>query len=179
MDQKHSGLLLVLEDNRSALLRFLISRTRDAALAEDLLQDVWVKIAAAHPAGPIDSPVAYIYKMCENAVRDAKRSDARKLARETLWSETDAGLDGDRTDQLTPEKIAIERDNLKHVLAELETLPERTRQILIDFRLGGMTQKEIASNLEISISAVEKHLQRAYQKIIEYRQKNDAGINGS
>ena len=75
-----------------------------------------------------------------------------------------------------PEKIAIERDQLRHMLREIEKLPERTRQIFIDFRLNDITQKQIAANLGISISAVEKHLQRAYRVVMDCREKDDAGL---
>lgn len=173
-----SGLSQVFEDNRSALLRFLTARTRDPSLAEDLLQDVWIKIDAHTPSGPIDNPLGYLFKTCENVVRDAKRSEIRKLARETLWSENQSDFVAQRSDQLTPEKIALEHDQLKHAFLELEKLPDRTRQIFIDFRLNEITQKDIAANLDISISAVEKHLQRAYRVIMDYRKKDDAGLDG-
>ena len=177
MQPNRSGLLQVFEDKRSTLLRFLTARTRDPSLAEDLLQDVWIKIDTHEACGPIDNPLAYLFKICENTVRDAKRSAARKLARETLWLEAGSGLTAERSDQLTPEKITIERDQLKHMLLELQKLPERTRQVFIDFRVNEISQKEIAANLDISVSAVEKHLQRAYRVIMDYREKNDAGLN--
>lgn len=175
MQPDRSGLSQVFDDSRAALLRFLTARTRDPALAEDLLHDVWIKISTGDQSGPIEKPTGYLYKICENVVRDARRSETRKRARETLWSGADIGVE--RSDDLTPEKIALERDQLNKLLVELEKLPDRTRQIIIDFRINEITQREIASNLGISISAVEKHLQRAYRVLMEYREKNDAGLN--
>jgi RNA polymerase sigma-70 factor (ECF subfamily) len=60
-------------------------------------------------------------------------------------------------------------------------MPERTRAIFLDFRVHEIPQKEIADQHAISISAVEKHLQRAYRVIREYRNKmenDDAGGAG-
>ena len=181
MDQRHSGLLFVFEENRQPLLRFLMARTRNAALAEDLLQNVWIKIQDLEHAQPVENPLAYLFKSCENAARDAKRSAARKIARETLWAEQDGLHVSGGQDNLTPEKIAMERDNLRAVLAELEKMPERTRAIFLDFRVQEIPQQEIADQYAISISAVEKHLQRAYRVIREYRgkmEKDDAGGAG-
>lgn len=175
MQPDRSGLSQVFDDSRAALLRFLTARTRDPALAEDLLHDVWIKISTGDHSGPIEKPAGYLYKICENVVRDARRSEMRKRARETLWSGADIGVE--RSDDLTPEKIALERDQLNKLLLELEKLPDRTRQIIIDFRINEITQREIAGNLGISISAVEKHLQRAYRVLMDYREKNDAGLN--
>lgn len=177
MQSDRSGLLQVLEDNRAMLLRFLTARTRDPSLAEDLLQDIWIKIDSHAVSGPIDNPSGYLFKMCENMVRDARRSEDRKRARETAWLEAGSDPVAERSDPLSPEKIMIERDELRHMLRELDKLPDRTRQIVIDFRLNDITQKQIAANLGISISAVEKHLQRAYRVIMDYREKNDAGLN--
>jgi RNA polymerase sigma factor (sigma-70 family) len=177
LQSDRSGLLQVLEDNRAMLLRFLTARTRDPSLAEDLLQDIWIKIDSHAVSGPIDNPSGYLFKMCENMVRDARRSEDRKRARETAWLEAGSDPVAERSDPLSPEKIMIERDELRHMLRELDKLPDRTRQIVIDFRLNDITQKQIAANLGISISAVEKHLQRAYRVIMDYREKNDAGLN--
>ena len=47
----------------------------------------------------------------------------------------------------------------------LDGLPERTRIIFRRFRIDGEPQRVIAGELGISISAVEKHLARAYQAI--------------
>ncbi|GAB5486741.1 MAG: hypothetical protein Pars2KO_03110 [Parasphingorhabdus sp.] len=160
------------------LLRFLTARTRDAAVAEDLLQDIWIKLNDGKQTGPIESPLSYLYKTCENAVRDAKRSEIRKVARETVWSEQGAIDTAGGQDHLSPEKIVVERDRLQHALEELEKLPERTRDIFIDFRINEVAQKEIAVQHNISISAVEKHLQRAYRVIKTYREKIDAGLEG-
>lgn len=175
LNQIQAGLLEVFDENRQLLLRFLTARTRDPAAAEDLLQDIWIKLNEGQRSGPIDSPLAYLYKTCENAVRDAKRSEIRKTARETLWSEQGAIDTSGGQDNLTPEKITVERDRLRHVLNELESLPERTRKIFVDFRINEITQKEIADQHSISISAVEKHLQRAYRVVRIYREKLDAG----
>lgn len=147
------------------------------ALAEDLLQDVWIKITTGSQSGPIDNPLAYLYKMCEYTARDAHRSKTRQLARETLWSEAGSNFSAERSDNLTPEKITIERDQLRAALSELEKLPDRTREIFIDFRINEISQKEIARSQNISISAVEKHLQRAYQVINKFRKNNDAGLD--
>lgn len=178
MDQERSGLSAIFEKNRQILMRFMVARTRDTALAEDLLQDIWLKIQDVDRAQPIGNPLSYLFKSCENAVRDAKRSDARKLARETLWVEQgDSHVSGGR-DQLTPERIAIERDHLRSVYAELNKLPDRTREIFLSFRVHEKPQQDIANHYNISISAVEKHLQRAYRVIRDYRKKienDDAG----
>ena len=52
-------------------------------------------------------------------------------------------------------------------------MPDRTAQILKMYRLDGLSQKAIANSLELSLSAVEKHLQRAYRKLLVLREELD------
>lgn len=53
-------------------------------------------------------------------------------------------------------------------------MPVRTAQILKMYRLDGVSQKDIADHLDLSLSAVEKHLQRAYRKLLLLREQLDA-----
>ena len=48
-------------------------------------------------------------------------------------------------------------------------MPERTADILRRYRVEGQSQKVIAEQIGISLSAVEKHLQRAYRVLLELR----------
>jgi RNA polymerase sigma-70 factor (ECF subfamily) len=51
---------------------------------------------------------------------------------------------------------------------------ERTDHIFRRHRVEGASQKEIAKELGISLSAVEKHLQKAYRALIDLRRRLDA-----
>ena len=55
----------------------------------------------------------------------------------------------------------------------LDALPERTRTIFRRFRIDGEPQRLIADELGISVSAVEKHLARAYQAIADVKLRLD------
>ena len=59
------------------------------------------------------------------------------------------------------ERLLIIRENLTEVLACLDELGERTKNIFILFRLEGMRHKGIAAFYGISISTVEKHVMTA------------------
>ena len=55
----------------------------------------------------------------------------------------------------------------------ISRLPERTHAILRAYRFDGTPRKEIAVNEGISVSAVEKHLHRAYKAIESVREEID------
>ena len=60
--------------NRQALQRFLQARLRGKGDPEDILQDLWVKLESLE-TGPVTEPLAYLYRMTENLVRDRHRAE--------------------------------------------------------------------------------------------------------
>lgn len=160
-----NGLAAVLAENRPVLLRFLERRLGSHAEAEDVLQTLWIKLAERPPTGPIADPLAYLFKMSENAARDMRRAEGRRHVREERWVEAGGAPDAE-TVEPSPEQQAIDRDDLRVIEARLARLPERTRRLFIAFRLDGTPQKDLARQDGISVSAVQKHLQRAYRAVL-------------
>ena len=164
-----SGLVAVFLANRPALLRFLQARGAGPA-AEDLLQELWVK-ASAGAGQPLADPLAYLYRMAANLVLDHRRGELRRARREEAWAEGDP-LPSDLS---SGERTAMSRDELRLVEAALAELGERTDAIFRRFRIDGLSQRQIADELGISLSAVEKHLQKAYRALVALRRRIDAG----
>src|SRR5262249_16307963 len=64
-------------------------------------------------------------------------------------------------EEMSPERVLGYEQELERVLAALQQLPERTRDVLLLTRLELMRQTEVAEMFAISVSAVEKHIARA------------------
>ena len=163
LDMVASGLNAVLIAQRSALLRFL--RARGAGVeAEDVLQELWLKIDRLEGEGPIADPRAYLFRMADNLMHDRVRANMRRSNREQAWSDTGYEMKG-RDETPSPEQALLARQRLRQVELALATLGERTQNIFRRFRIDGETQSRIAQEEGISLSAVEKHLQRAYRTL--------------
>lgn len=159
-----SGLLAVFVETRAALLRFLQLRGASAADAEDILQDLHLKLVTEQ-LGPVAQPRAYLYKMAANRFLLFRRTADRRTRREEDWIEVHGGIDGERDERPSIEAELIAREQLAVLQRVLDGLPERTRMIFRRFRVEGEAQRGIAEDLGISVSAVEKHLARAYAEI--------------
>lgn len=166
-----SGLSGVFEANRRALHRFLAARRVQPDEVDDILQEIFLRIRTT-PTGPISDPLAYLYRMADNLVIDLHRSQGRRARREEAWTATHRG-DGEVDRQPSAEEVLIAKEQLTHIRQTLLRLPERTLLIFRRFRLEGVGQRQIAAELGISVSAVEKHLQRAYHVLLEARSKFD------
>ncbi len=153
------------------LLRLLTARLGNASDAEDVLQDLWIKLETSAP-GPISQPAAYLFRMANNLAFDRRRSAMRSSARDTEW--VDAQATADEVPGI--EQALIARERLAHVEAALAALPERTARIFKLFRFEGRAQKDIAVELGISLSSVEKLLRQAYHAIHDSGREHVTGI---
>ncbi|MDB5687364.1 MAG: polymerase subunit sigma-24 [Rhizorhabdus sp.] len=171
------GLEAVFLDNRPALLRFLSARGAGPD-AEDLLQELWMK-ASVGQAGPIGNPLAYLYRMADNLMLDRRRAAQRRVRRDDAWNDLAGGTMPGIADQPSPERVLIAREALRSVEQRLAALGDRTAAIFKAHRVEGIAQRDIAASAGISLSAVEKHLQKAYRVLVEMRDDPDAELPGA
>jgi RNA polymerase sigma-70 factor (ECF subfamily) len=159
--------------SRSALLRFMQLRGVSSDEAEDLMQDLYLKLEGL-TVGPIAEPRAYLYRMADNLLLDRRRAAIRRARREERWSQAGPGSLGSPGDQATAADDALIAQQQLHIVeSALGSLPERTVEIFRRFRIEGERQKHIAAELGISVSAVEKHLQRAYDVVLAIKAQSD------
>ena len=162
-----SGLRSVFLTERPMLLRLLTARLGNRDDAEDVLQDLWLKLETL-PSGPVAQPAAYLFRMANNLAFDRRRSAQRHATRDTEWLSV----------QTTPEEMPtmeddlIARQRLRQVEAAIDALPERTARVFRLFRFEGRQQKAIAAELGLSLSSVEKLLQQGYRAIHDALRKN-------
>lgn len=168
-----SGLLQTFFEIRAALYRFVIVRGATEAEAEDILQEMSVKLAT-EKVGPVAEPRAYLYKMASNHFQLHRRTEQRRTRREAHWVDAHSGVEKEVDPQASAEQTLIHREQLSLLRAVLGRLPERTRWIFDRFRIDGEPQRQIAQELGVSVSAVEKHLSKAYQEIASVRGLMDA-----
>lgn len=142
------GLQSILMSHRAALARYLRARMRGDGDVEDILQDLWLKVSSLE-TGPVAEPLAYLYRMAENLVRDRVRSSVRRNLREAEWTngEIDGTADAAVDSQPTPERILLARDHLNRLDARIDALPDRASQIFRLVRIEGTPQKEVAASL--------------------------------
>jgi RNA polymerase sigma-70 factor (ECF subfamily) len=158
------GLLGILVELRPALLRYVMLRGASGDEAEDILQEVYLKLSTSD-LGPVAEPRAYLYRMTNNHFLGHRRQAGRRARREEDWVAAEGGEDREVDEQPSAETRLIAREQLAILQGVVDRLPDRTRVIFRRFRIEGDPQRQIAADLGISVSAVEKHLTRAYEAI--------------
>jgi RNA polymerase sigma-70 factor (ECF subfamily) len=124
--------------------------------AADLVQDAYAKLMGLETWRGLASPKAYALTMIRNlAIQKLRR--ARVVSIRQI-----AGLDaGDLADEApNAQRQTIDREQLRRLLKAVERLPDRCRQIVIMRRFEDKPPQEIARQLGLSLSTLEKRLAR-------------------
>lgn len=140
---------------RPVLMAYLLRRLHNHAEAEDLTQEVFVRLAAQERL-EMQKPEGYIFQIAANLLRDrSRRNRVRSDYREDL-ARSEGGVD-----TLDPLRIAADREELALIRAAIADLPERTRNIFILNRLENVDRRVLADSFGVSLSTVDRELARA------------------
>ena len=142
------------------LKSFIARRVSNPADAEDLAQDVLCKIYAnVHQLSGPAKVHAWLFQIARNAIVDYYRNGDRKLEFHDELPETPA-ID-EQFDQDAEEEV------LSWLAPMTNELPEKYRQALQLADFQGLTQKDLAEKLDISLSGAKSRVQRGREKLRE------------
>ena len=155
-----ADLVAAYEQHHDAIYGFLRRATRDADVAEDLLQETFARLLTAYRAGrPPEQLQPWLYRVASNLVT----SRGRRLRTVTNW------LAGQRHDDhlrgaASPESSAISREWSSEIADALGTLSEESRTALL-LAAQGFVGREIADAIGRSEAATRTLMCRARQQM--------------
>ena len=152
-------------NERCSLLRIFASRTGSRDTAEDLVQDIAVRLIALTTAElqRIEQPIAFLYQIGRNLWLDRLRGETRAARREKAWQETSTDRLHGESVSATPDpeaELAV-RQKAKRLEAQLAAMPPKRREAFRLHRMEGLSQSQVAARTGQSRSAVEKHVSGA------------------
>ena len=132
------------------LLGFIKTRINDKVIAEDILQDVFIKIHLnLHKIKEEHKITSWLYQITRNTIIDYYRS---KKQFDELAKIEDITL---------TEEQALNQNFIKCMTPFIAELPDKYQQAIVETALGNMSQKDYAENENISYSAAKSRVQRA------------------
>jgi RNA polymerase sigma-70 factor (ECF subfamily) len=144
----------VWEEFNAGLKQFILTRVPDEPSAEDILQEVFIKIHThIDSLREADKLQSWIYQIARNAIADYYRTH--------------------RPTPDLPEMPYIQEDPFDDVVSDLlpyvkklvDSLPADYREALMLTEYQGLTQRELAERLGISLSGAKSRVQRAREKV--------------
>ncbi|HWU49422.1 MAG TPA: sigma-70 family RNA polymerase sigma factor [Asticcacaulis sp.] len=163
-----SPLLNVYLEKRAMLVRYFTARARDACVAEDIVQELYLKIAVRKDDVSVENPSAFLFRAANNIWLNRMRGEGRDNRRNGQWHEIHRQAVGEEmvVDEPDAETRLLAHQQLDLVMKGVAALPERTRTIFRLHKFDGLNQAQVAERLGVSKSTVEKHLCAALKSLM-------------
>ncbi len=137
-----------------ALRRFVESRLRDSNEGEDIVQETYVRFYSYRRTRPVADIGAFCFAVARNLIRDhVRRRQALPPAAELA---EDIACPRPRA-----EEVLDYRQRVDILVAALKMMPPLRREVFLRRRLDGIPISVIATDLDLSVAAIEKHCSRA------------------
>jgi RNA polymerase sigma-70 factor, ECF subfamily len=157
---------------RRAMMSFMYRMTHNAAVAEDLAQEVFLRVYRSRTSyEPSAKFTTWLYRIATNlAVNHARDTRHERPENQVSLDEPDeeTGTTMDVPDStLSAEENLVRRERLQAIRAKVQQLPERQRMAVIMHKYQQMDYRQIGEVLKLSESATKSLLFRAYESLRE------------
>jgi RNA polymerase sigma factor (sigma-70 family) len=143
-------------ENEVALKRYLSRFIRSREAADDLAQEAFLRAFAAECGQMIEAPKAFLFKVAKNlALNELARQSSVAIeplgdfeGQEVLEDSSQAAVDD----------VVDSRERIRLLARAIAALPPQCGKVFILRKMQGLSQKEIAARLNISVRTVENHV---------------------
>ena len=130
--------------------------------AEDLVQEVFLSLQVRGSPAEIGNVQGYLFRMAANALVRRHQRQTWNWAEHDLLDELD-----DLSDDVSPERVLLGKEQLANVLAAMRSLPPRCSEAFFLHRFEELTYSAIAVRMRISTKAVERLIRRSLKRLSE------------
>jgi RNA polymerase sigma-70 factor (ECF subfamily) len=162
---------LLLRKYRTPLVNFLYRMVRDTAVAEDLAQEVFLRVyRAREDYAPRAKFTTWMFRIATNLALNSVRDNRHRRMEISMDQPADSGEEDARPLEVPDRAPSVEQELLARSRAEMilraiHSLPEKQRAAVLLHKYQELDYDEIARVLECSESALKSLLFRAYETL--------------
>jgi RNA polymerase sigma-70 factor, ECF subfamily len=162
---------LLLRKYRTPLVNFLYRMVRDTAVAEDLAQEVFLRVYRARQEyAPSAKFTTWMFRIATNLALNSVRDNRHRKMEISMDQSVDTGEDEQRPLEVPDRAPSVEQELVARCRAELimkaiHSLPEKQRAAVLLHKYQELDYGEIARVLECSEGALKSLLFRAYESL--------------
>ena len=162
---------LLLRKYRTPLINFLYRMVRDSAVAEDLAQEVFLRVyRARREYAPSAKFTTWMFRIATNLALNSVRDNRHRKAELSMDQSNDTGEDEVRALEVPDrapnvEQRLVARSRSAFILKAIHALPEKQRAAVLLHKYQELDYDEIARVLDCSESALKSLLFRAYEAL--------------
>lgn len=139
------------------------------AAAEDLVQDLYLKILALDPSAEVKAPTALLYRMASNLLIDQARSAQRSSRRDAEWRMEHRTIKGGQevVDEPAADETIVAQERIRALAEAVSALPPQAGRAFRLHKLEGLSQAQTAQVMGVSTKMVEQHIHVAMGHLIK------------
>jgi RNA polymerase sigma factor (sigma-70 family) len=145
------------------LRRFFTAYRLSAEDAEDLAQEVFLRLTRPGQVDGLRDPEAFAFTLARNLLRDRARRLHTRCSNSSVAIE-ELNLPCNRP---TPDQTFEHYEQLKSADTALASLKPSTRAAFLMHRVDGLGYSDVAARMGVSVSMVEKHIMAAMAALRE------------
>lgn len=153
----HSELTSAFISHYRTLLSFVRRKVPARDVAEDIVQDAFLRINAIDQDVAVLKPLALFYRVTGNLTTDYLREHATRRR----YFDSGEMPDDISDDKPSPEGCLESDDRMRQMLTIIDQLPPRSKEVFHLRKVENLSSQEIAAQLGISQNMVQKHLRYA------------------
>jgi len=157
-DASSPSLRTLFESEESNLLRFAFSLTGRRAVAEEIVQEIFLQLHARWDQ--VHEPRAWLFR----SIRNRAFHYLRKSRRETLGSDDDVAQIANSSDE-TPDELIARMETVANLRQLVSQLPEKDRRLVQLKYYEGLKYRDISQRTGLTISNVGFRLHQVLKKL--------------
>ena len=148
---------------KGPMYRYLLSKCQNASIADELFQEVWMKLITARVSYSASARfAAYFFKLARHHFIDHYRKQQVRLH---LGATTENAELSNLQEKATPEQLAMVDETIDDFQRALQTLPDEQREVFLLREETGMNLQEIADTTGVDYETVKSRLRYAVRKL--------------
>ena len=140
------------------LRAWLRRRSLGGLEVEDVIQETYTRLVAQESVAHVHDAKSYTFQVASSVVID----HLRRMKVVPISSVPDLDYLEVVSEEPSPERQAIDRDELNRLAKMIASLPGKVRDVFTLRRVHGLSQRDVAQRLGLSESTVEKHMARGF-----------------
>jgi RNA polymerase sigma-70 factor (ECF subfamily) len=162
-EQRMRWIAIHIIPHEPALRRWLAGRRLPNIEIDDIVQETYVRLIRVEDVASIRDPRAYLRRAAYSVLVSHIRSE-RIIPLQMMADVNDLGVASQEPD---PEQQASDREELRHLGEAIAALPGKIGHVFRLRRINGLPQREVAQQLGLAESTVEKHLKKALMLLLD------------
>ena len=169
MKSSLSSVSVAFVEHQAFLKRFVARYFANRQDIEDVVQDTYLRAYAAETSRDIAAPKAYLFRIARNVALNKLAKKSRQITDYLEEASSSAVMD---TAPAADQELAAQ-ELLGLYCQAIATLSEKCREVYLLRKVYGLSHKEIASRMSLSVSSVEKYLRQGILVCDAYVRKNE------